>query len=92
MKKQPDQLSFNEMGTIVIEGRSIPDSNIKSCLEALFSGKEKPTGFTDFVLKLKQMGLTRYIPKKSLPAESFDPTKVVEKNPFSMEKWYFLGP
>jgi nitrogen fixation protein len=48
-------------------------------------------GFKDFVLKLQEMGLSRYIPKKSLPKKDFDPNVIVEKNPFSMEKWYYIG-
>ena len=75
----------------MIEGRSIPDSNIKTYLSALFSGKSSSPGFKDFVAKLQQMGLSAYIPKKSLPETEFDPEKIVEKDPFSLEKWYFIG-
>jgi len=92
MKRQPDQLTFNDSGTVIIEGRSVPESNIKACLEALFSGKASPAGFKDFVVKLQQMGLSRYIPKKSLPSIEFDPSKIVEENPFSLEKWFYIGP
>ena len=91
LKKQPDQLTFDTNGTVVIEGRSIPDSNIKTYLSALFSGKSSSPGFKDFVAKLQQMGLSSYIPKKSLPETEFDPEKIVEKDPFSLEKWYFIG-
>lgn len=91
MKKQPDQLSFNENGTVIVDGLNIPESNIKSCLEALFSGKGSPAGFKEFVVKLQEMGLTRYIPKKFLPKKDFDPQEIVEQNPFSLEKWYYIG-
>ena len=91
MKKQPDQLTFDSNGIVYIEGKSIPDSNIKDFLIALSSGKTKPVGFKDFVIKLQALGLTRYIPKKCLPIKEFDPTIIIEKKPFSMEKWYYLG-
>lgn len=91
MKKQPDQLSFDTNGIVYIEGNSIPDSNFKDYLIALTSGKKKPVGFKDFVIKLQQMGLSRYIPKKCLPIKEFDPKIIIEKNPFSLEKWYFIG-
>lgn len=91
IKKQPDQLTFDNNGTVYIEGNSIPDSNFKDFLIALSSGKSKPVGFKDFVIKLQQMGLSRYIPKKSLPIKEFDPKEIIDKNPFSMEKWYFIG-
>lgn len=92
IKKQPDQLMFDTNGTVFIEGKSIPDSNIKDFLFSLFNGKSSTlNGFKDFVVKLQQLGLSRFIPKKSLPLEDFRPENIVEKNPFSMEKWYFIG-
>ena len=67
LKSQPDQLSFDTNGVVFIEGRSIPDSNIKEYLNALFTGgKKSNSGFQDFVIKLQQMGLSQYISKKSL--------------------------
>ena len=91
IKKQPNQLTFDTNGTVFIEGKSIPESNIKDFLFSLFNGKSTLNGFKDFVVKLQQLGLSRYIPKKSLPVEDFQPQNIVEKNPFSMEKWYFIG-
>ena len=91
IKKQPDQLTFDTNGTAFIKGKSIPESNIKEFLFSLFNGKSTLNGFKDFVVKLQQLGLSRYIPKKSLPVEDFQPQNIVEKNPFSMEKWYFIG-
>ena len=92
IKKQPDQLTFDKNGTIFIEGNNIPNSNISVYLKALFSGKTKDIdGFQDFINKLQKIGLSRFIPKKCLPKYKFDPSKSVEKNPFSMEKWYFIG-
>jgi len=91
LKKQPDQITFDTNGTVIIEGKSIPESNISDYLKALFSGKSSPVGFKDFVLKMQEIGLSRYIPKKSLPKKDFDPNVIVEKNPFSMEKWYYIG-
>jgi hypothetical protein len=90
-KKQPDQITFDTNGTVIIEGKSIPESNISDYFKALFSGKSSPVGFKDFLIKMQQMGLSRYIPKKSIPARDFDPNEIVEKNPFSLEKWYYIG-
>ena len=92
MKKQPDQLTFDSTGVVIIEGKSVPESNIKDFLTCLFTGKpSNPIGFDDFIDKLQRIGLSRFIPRKRLPHKTFQIKNDDRGGPFSLEKWYFIG-
>lgn len=91
MKEQPDQLSFDESGTVFIEGNALPQSNVYKLLQDLFCAKSKGPGFNAFVLKLQQMGLSRYIPKKSIPEPELGTVNKPHSS-YNLEQWYYLGP
>lgn len=90
IKEQPDQLTFDDSGTVFIEGNALPQSNIYRLLQDLFCAKSKGAGYGAFVLKLQQMGLSRYIPKKSIPEP--EPSTQNAIPPYNLEEWYYLGP
>lgn len=91
IKEQPDQLTFDDSGTVYIEGNALPQSNIYQLLQDMFCAKSKGPGYSAFVLKLQQMGLSRYIPKKSLPEQDqSEASKPLP--PYNLAEWYYLGP
>ena len=90
IKDQPDQLTFDDKGTVFIEQTSLPNSNIYKLLQALLTSKSNEPGFSSFVLKLQQMGLSRFIPKKSQPP--LDNSSSVPIPPYNLDQWYYLGP
>lgn len=91
IKEHGDQLTFDKSGVVFIEGNSIPGSNIAYLLYCVLNAKKNAPGYEEFILKLQQLGLSQFIPKKSSSQES----KIeipIDSSPYNTEGWYYLGP
>lgn len=92
IKEHGDQLTFDKAGVVFIEGNSIPESNIADILHCLFNSKKNAPGYLEFVLKLQQMGLSKFIPKKSALPKKDIVQNQMDSSAYNTEGWYYLGP
>ncbi len=60
----PADLSFDEKGTVFINGDSMPETDIKELLAATFNSRKKATGLNMWLDKLHDLGLDNYVNSK----------------------------
>lgn len=92
IKDQGDQLTFDNTGSVFLEGNTLPNANFFRLISSLFSGKHDEPGFSEFVKKLQEMGLSKFIPKKSKVSNVSVEVNLNTLKPFNVDKWYYIGP
>ena len=99
--KNPQQLTWNDEGELIINNESVPNANIYHLLPAIYKtalAKNKKTlpGFIEFVNQIGAMGLAKLISPKlmrgfrrKIPIEN---ENELYNDIIKNDKWYYLGP
>jgi len=94
LEERSSDLTFDSTGDIFINEESIPGSNIFKFFPLLFKKKspKKFTGYQEFVQKLIDMGLGRFIqyPIDQSKAMKFDKALDKEISPKQSDQWWYL--
>ena len=99
--KNPQQLTWNDKGELIINNESVPNANIYHLLPtvyktALTKNQKSLPGFFEFVNQIGAMGLAKFISPKLL--RGFRRKKPLENENelyhdiIKNDKWYYLGP
>ena len=60
----PGEVSFDQTGTLYIDGNAIDNSDIKQIIHATFTTRKKPVGLPEFLNVLHRLGLSEFINEK----------------------------
>lgn len=89
----PHVLNWNSDGVIFLDDVSIPNSDIYIFFPYLFKGRypKQLVGFSDFVEKIHEMGLTNLIKEKNSKVKVTS-AATSHLNDATSENWWYLGP
>jgi|FrelakmetLWP11LW_1041352.scaffolds.fasta_scaffold09923_2 hypothetical protein len=98
--KNPQQVSWNETGELMINEQGVPNANIYQLLPAVFKSSTVKNrtlpGFIEFVTQIGTMGLGKIISPKLLRGLKRKTTIQNQTELYSdiikNDKWYYLGP
>jgi hypothetical protein len=89
----PHSFNWNLDGVIFLDDVSIPNSDIYVFFPNLFKGRYQKhlIGFSDFVQKIHEMGLTNLIKQKNVKVKNTS-AATSPSNSASAGNWWYLGP
>ena len=98
--KNPQQLTWNDEGELIINNESVPNANVFHLLPAVYKtsitkNKSLP-GFIEFVNQIGAMGLAHLISPKLLRGfkrkNKIQNQAELYKDVIKNDKWFYLGP
>lgn len=98
--KNPQRLTWNDVGELTINNESVPNANIYHLMPAVYkpllSNKKNLPGFNEFVNQIGAMGLANLISPKLMRGfrrkSSIKNANEIFSEIIKNDRWYYLGP